>query len=56
MKPSRHEWDRARESGAAARRAGKRREANPHTHDRTERGLILAEAWWIGFDDEDARR
>lgn len=54
--PTEQEYRRAQDAGAAARRAGKRRESNPHTHDHTERGGILAEAWWIGFDEEAARR
>jgi hypothetical protein len=56
MKPSRIEYERARDLGESARRAGRPASANPFKEDYTERGQILAEAWHEAWALPDRRR
>ena len=52
--PALSEVDRAREEGAAARRAGHARRAVPGAY-RTPEASHLARSWWAGWDSAEQR-
>jgi len=49
------DYQRAIEAGANARRAGRKRESCP-LYAMGRDGELFREAWYQGWDDEDARR
>lgn len=49
------QYQQAIESGAKARRSGKKRESCP-LYAMGREGELYREAWYQGWDDEDARR
>ena len=52
-----NQYMRARELGAAARRAGKRKDENPYHHQHTDGGRANAWSWDHGWQaEDDARR
>ena len=50
-----HDYERAGEEGRAARRSGRKREANPY-RGVGEESAWLHEAWEEGWEEEDAER
>lgn len=54
MRPTERQWKQAEEAGESARRAARPRTACP-MFGMGEYGELMREAWYIGFDRQDAR-
>jgi ribosome modulation factor len=53
--PTEREWEKAKDLGQAARRAGKSWMSCPYANA-DEKNRTLTDAWLNGWHDEDARR